>query len=120
MVSILGYLLPKNKQVRIALTSVYGLGKFRSNQICEILGFDKNLKIRDISETEISKLLDFILKEKLVGSELERQLKNSLSKLIENNCYRGFRHRQSLPVRGQKTKNNAKTQRKLAKKRLKK
>jgi small subunit ribosomal protein S13 len=120
MVSILGYLVPENKQVRIALKQIYGLGNFRSNQIIEILGFDQNLKVKDISEIEISKLLDFVLKEKLVGSELERELKNNLLKLLENNCYRGFRHRQKLPVRGQKTKNNAKTQRKLANNRLKK
>jgi small subunit ribosomal protein S13 len=120
MVSILGYLLPEKKQIRVALKQIYGLGNFRSNQICEILGFDRNLKVQDISEIEISKLLDFVLKKKLIARDLERELKTKLLKLLENNCYRGFRHRQKLPVRGQKTKNNAKTQRKLAKNRLKK
>jgi small subunit ribosomal protein S13 len=120
MVRILGYTLNETKSIRIAITNIYGIGQYKSNQICNTLGFDKNLKVENISELEISKLIDFILKEKLIGTELERNLKKDLSKLLDNKCYRGYRHRYKLPVRGQKTKTNAKTQRKLAKNRLKK
>lgn len=118
MTRIAGINIPDQKHTAIALTSIYGIGKNRSKNICKKINIDENIKICNLSENQIDKLRDEVSKFVIEG-ELRREVNLNIKRLIDLGCYRGIRHRKGLTVRGQRTKTNARTRkgpRKLIKK----
>ncbi len=109
MARIAGVDLPREKRVEIGLTYIYGIGKNRSNEILEATGISGDTRVRDLTEEEVAKLRDVIDKSYKVEGDLRRQIALDIKRLIEIGSYRGYRHRRGLPVRGQKTKTNART-----------
>ncbi|AGK99967.1 30S ribosomal protein S13 [Desulfoscipio gibsoniae] len=109
MARIAGVDLPRDKRVEIGLTYIYGIGKPTSQRILEQTGVSPDTRIRDLTEDEVNKLRDAIEKNYRVEGDLRREIALNIKRLIEIGCYRGLRHRRGLPVRGQNTKNNART-----------
>lgn len=101
--------LPKNKRVEIALTYIFGIGRSSSIKILEKTGIDKDIKVKDLTEDQASSLREIIEKEYKVEGDLRREVALNIKRLREIGCYRGVRHRKGLPVRGQNTKQNART-----------
>ena len=118
MARIAGINIPDHKHAVIALTAIYGIGKTRSKAICAAAGIAEDVKIRELSEEQIDKLRDEVGKFTVEG-DLRREVTLNIKRLLDLGCYRGLRHRRSLPVRGQRTKTNART-RKGARKPIKK
>ena len=108
MVRIRGVILPNNKRVEIGLTSIYGIGLSRSQEILENVKIDSNIRVKDLSEDEISKIRDFMSNFVLEG-DLKREKLSNIKRFKEINCYRGTRHSKNLPARGQRTKTNSRT-----------
>ncbi|BAP58353.1 30S ribosomal protein S13 [Candidatus Tachikawaea gelatinosa] len=108
MTRIAGVNVPDNKHVIIALTSIYGIGKSRSKKICSSIGISEHVKMNELSEEQIDHIREKINKFSIEG-DLRREVTLSIKRLIDLNCYRGLRHRRGLPVRGQRTKTNART-----------
>lgn len=122
MARIAGVDLPREKRVEIGLTYIYGIGKSRSQEILESTGINPDTRVKDLTEEEVSKLRSAI-DEFIVEGDLRREIAMDIKRLREIGCYRGMRHRRGLPVRGQNTKNNARTRKgpkKLASKKKKK
>lgn len=118
MARIAGINIPDHKHSLIALTSIYGIGKTRSQSICEASGVSENVKISELSEEQIDRLRDEVAKY-IVEGDLRREVTLNIKRLMDLGCYRGLRHRRGFPVRGQRTKTNARTRkgpRKLIKK----
>ena len=111
MARFAGVDLPENKRVEISLTYLYGIGRSLSNKILEKLGIDKNKRMKTLSDAELNKLREEIEKNCTVEGDLRRVEGLNIKRLGEINCYRGMRHRKGLPVRGQRTKTNARTRR---------
>ena len=111
MARFAGVELPQNKRAEISLTYLYGVGKTLSNKILEKTGIDKNKRMKDLSDAEVRKLQEEIEKNYQVEGDLRRIEGLNVKRLTEINCYRGIRHRRGLPVRGQRTKTNARTRR---------
>ncbi|OGI20478.1 MAG: 30S ribosomal protein S13 [Candidatus Melainabacteria bacterium RIFCSPHIGHO2_02_FULL_34_12] len=111
MARFVGIDLPPNKRVEISLTYLYGIGRSISNKILEKTGIDKNKRMKDLTDSEINKLREEIEKNQQVEGDLRRIEGLNVKRLTEINCYRGIRHRKGLPVRGQRTKTNARTRR---------
>ncbi len=109
MARISGVDIPNNKRVEIALTYIYGIGLTSSKAILAKTGIDPNTRAKDLTEDDISKLRDEIESNYKVEGDLRREVNLNIKRLSEINCYRGIRHRKSLPVRGQRTKTNART-----------
>ncbi len=109
MARISGINIPLNKRVEIGLTYIYGIGRSSSSHILAELNIDPNTYVRDLTEDEISRLRDIVDQDLTVEGDLRRERSQSVKRLMEIGCYRGFRHRKGLPVRGQKTKTNART-----------
>ncbi len=110
MARIAGVDLPREKRVEIGLTYIYGIGRVSSNKILESAGVDPNTRVKDLTDEEVKKISDVIDKEDyLVEGDLRREIALNIKRLQEIGCYRGIRHRKGLPVRGQKTKTNART-----------
>ena len=109
MARIAGVDLPRNKRLEIALTYIYGIGRSASKLILETAGVDKDKKTDDLNEVEVSRLRDAIDKNHRVEGDLRREVSLSIKRLVDLGCYRGTRHRKSLPVRGQRTHSNART-----------
>ena len=109
MARIEGVDLPRNKRTEIALTYIYGIGPTRSKQILAATSVDGNKRIRDLTETEVVALRDHISNGFTVEGDLRRETQLNIKRLMEIGCYRGLRHRRHLPVRGQRTKTNART-----------
>ena len=109
MARIAGINIPLNKRVEIGLTYIYGIGRSTSNEILEKVGVSPDTYVRDLTEDEISKLRDVIDNDLMVEGDLRRERSQNVKRLMEIGCYRGLRHRRGLPVRGQKTKTNART-----------
>ncbi|MDH4127704.1 MAG: 30S ribosomal protein S13 [Spirochaetota bacterium] len=109
MARIAGIDLPSNKRVEIALTYIYGIGRSRSREIIKNNDIDLNQKLRDLSEDEVHKLREYIDKNFKVEGELRSEISINIKRLMDIACYRGLRHRKGLPVRGQRTKTNART-----------
>ena len=103
--------LPQNKRAEISLTYLYGIGRNLSNKILNKTGIDKNKRMKDLSDAEVNKLREEIEKNYTVEGDLRRVEGLNVKRLIEINCYRGIRHRKGLPVRGQRTRTNARTRR---------
>lgn len=109
MARIAGVNIPLNKRVEVGLTYIYGVGRTRSNELLAELGIDRDTYVRDLTEDEVVKLRDRIDRELTVEGDLRRERSQNIKRLMEIGCYRGIRHRRGLPVRGQKTKSNART-----------
>ena len=109
MARIAGVDLPNEKRIEAGLTYIYGIGWPTSRAILEKTGIDPSTRVKDLTEDDIGKLRDVIDKEYTVEGDVRRQTALNIKRLIEINCYRGRRHRMGLPVRGQRTKTNART-----------
>lgn len=109
MARIAGVDLPREKRVEIGLTYIFGIGRTLSNQILSKTGINPDTRIRDLTDDEINKLRETIDKEHKVEGDLRREVSLNIKRLMEIGCYRGRRHKMGLPVRGQKTKTNART-----------
>ena len=110
MARIEGVDLPRDKRIEIGLTYIYGIGRTKSNKILADAGVDPDTRVRDISDDEVKKITDSINKlGVIVEGDLRREVALNIKTLQEIGCYRGVRHRKGLPVRGQNTKNNART-----------
>ena len=120
MARISGVDIPNQKRVEIALTYIYGIGLKSSKDILAKTGIDPDKRAKDLTEDEIAKLRDEIENNYTVEGELRREVAMNIKRLVEINCYRGIRHRKGLPVRGQRTKTNARTRKGPAKTRANK
>lgn len=109
MARIEGVDLPRNKRVLIGLTYIHGIGRSTSSAALEATGVDPNTPIRDLTEGEVSSIRDYIAQNLTVEGNLRREVQLNVKRLIDINCYRGLRHRRNLPVRGQRTRTNART-----------
>ncbi len=109
MARIAGVDLPREKRVEIGLTYIFGIGRTRSNEILAKTGISPDTRVRDLTDDEIAKLRDIIEKVYTVEGDLRREIALNIKRLVEIRCYRGVRHRMGLPVRGQRTKTNART-----------
>ena len=115
MARIAGVDIPNNKRVEIALTYIYGIGRKSANDILAKTGVDPDTRAKDLTEEEVAKLRDEIENSYTVEGDLRRDVALNIKNMIEINCYRGIRHRKGLPVRGQRTKTNARTRKGPAK-----
>ncbi|NLC68261.1 MAG: 30S ribosomal protein S13 [Clostridiaceae bacterium] len=115
MARIAGVDLPRDKRVEIGLTYIFGIGRSKSREILAKTGVNPGTRIKDLTDDEITRLRDIIEKEHKVEGDLRREIALNIKRLIEIGCYRGRRHRIGLPVRGQRTKTNARTRKGPAK-----
>jgi small subunit ribosomal protein S13 len=109
MARISGINIPLNKRVEIGLTYIYGIGRSTSNELLDKAGISPDTYVRDLTEDEVGKLRELIDGDLVVEGDLRRERSQNIKRLMEIGCYRGLRHRRGLPVRGQKTKTNART-----------
>lgn len=109
MARIAGVDLPRDKRVEIALTYIYGMGQKRAQNALQRTNVNPQTRVRDLTEEEVNRLREYIDKNYKVEGDLRRDVAMNIKRLIEIGCYRGIRHRRGLPVRGQTTKNNART-----------
>ncbi len=109
MARIAGVDLPKEKRIEIGLTYIFGIGLSTSKKILERTGVNPDIRVKDLTEEDIAKLREVIEKEYKVEGELRSEIASNIKRLMDIGCYRGIRHRRGLPVRGQRTKTNART-----------
>ena len=109
MARIAGVDLPRDKRVEIGLTYIYGIGRKTASDIIAATGINPDTRVRDLTEDEVSKLREYIDRNCVVEGDLRRDIAFDIKRLIEIGCYRGVRHRKGLPVRGQRSKRNART-----------
>ncbi|HIT42865.1 MAG TPA: 30S ribosomal protein S13 [Candidatus Caccovicinus merdipullorum] len=109
MARIAGVDLPREKRVEIGLTYIYGIGRASSNRILAEAGVNPDTRVKDLTDDEVKKLAAVIADTQMVEGDLRREIAMNIKRLQEIGCYRGIRHRKGLPVRGQKTKTNART-----------
>ena len=109
MARIAGVDLPREKRVEIGLTYIFGIGRPSSNRILKEAGVSADTRVRDLTDDEVSRIRDVIDKTQVVEGDLRRDVALNIKRLVEIGCYRGIRHRRGLPVRGQRTKTNART-----------
>ncbi|OSC42959.1 30S ribosomal protein S13 [Mycobacterium decipiens] len=109
MARLVGVDLPRDKRMEVALTYIFGIGRTRSNEILAATGIDRDLRTRDLTEEQLIHLRDYIEANLKVEGDLRREVQADIRRKIEIGCYQGLRHRRGLPVRGQRTKTNART-----------
>jgi small subunit ribosomal protein S13 len=109
MARISGVDLPREKRIEIGLTYIYGIGRKTASDIVAATGINPDTRVRDLTEEDVSKLREYIEKNVTVEGDLRRETAFDIKRLVEIGCYRGVRHRKSLPVRGQRSKTNART-----------
>ena len=109
MARIAGVDLPREKRIEIGLTYIYGIGRPSSNKILKEAGINPDTRVKDLTDSEVAKIRDIIDSQMVVEGDLRRAVALNIKRLMEIGCYRGIRHRKGLPVRGQKTKTNART-----------
>ena len=109
MARIAGVDLPREKRVEIGLTYIFGIGRVTADKILEETGINPDIRVKDLSESDVAKLREYIEHNLKVGGDLRREVSLNIKRLVEIGCYRGVRHRRGLPVRGQSTKQNART-----------
>ena len=109
MARLVGVDLPRDKRIEIALTYIYGIGLTTSKKILAETGVNPDVRVRDLSEEDLTKLRDYIQGNLKVEGDLHREVHQNVKRLMEIGCYRGLRHRRGLPVRGQRTHTNART-----------
>lgn len=117
MARIAGVDIPNNKMVEVGLTYIYGVGRKTSARLLDEIKIARNKKIGDLTEQEISMIRKYIEQNMVVEGDLRKEIAMNIKRLIEINCYRGYRHKNNMPCRGQKTRSNARTRRGLAGKR---
>ncbi len=115
MARISGVDLPRDKRVEIALTYILGIGQTKAKEIIAATGVDPDIRVKNLTEDDVSKLREYIDKNLTVEGDLRRRTALNIKRLTEIGCYRGLRHRKGLPVRGQRTKTNARTRKGPAK-----
>lgn len=108
MARIAGVNIPNHKHAEIALTAIYGIGRSRAQKICDAAGIVRSVKIKDLTETDMEKLRDEVARF-VVEGDLRREITMNIKRLMDLGCYRGVRHRRGLPMRGQRTRTNART-----------
>ena len=109
MARIAGVDLPRDKRIEIGLTYIFGIGRKTASDILAATGVDPDIRVRDMTESDVNKLREYIDHNDKAEGDLRRETSMNIKRLIENGCYRGVRHRKGLPVRGQSTKQNART-----------
>ena len=109
MARLVGVDLPRDKRIEVGLTYIYGIGLTTSKKILAETGVDPDVRVRDLTEDDLSKLRDYITANITTEGDLHREVRQNINRLMENGCYRGLRHRRGLPVRGQRTHTNART-----------
>ena len=109
MARLVGVDLPRDKRMEIALTYIYGIGRTRSQEILDATGISRELRTKDLTDDQVTQLRDYIEGNLKVEGDLRREVQADIRRKIENGCYQGLRHRRGLPVRGQRTKTNART-----------
>src|SRR3982751_607972 len=109
MARIAGVDLPRTKRIEVGLTYIYGIGRVRSNKSLDEAGFGPDIRIKDLSEDDVRKISRVIEEQGGVEGDLRKDIAMNIKRLMEIGCYRGLRHRRTLPVRGQRTKTNART-----------
>ena len=109
MARISGVDLPREKRIEIGLTYIYGIGRKTASDIIKATGINPDTRVKDLTEDDVSKLRDYIEKNITVEGDLRRETAFDIKRLVEIGCYRGVRHRKNLPVRGQRSKTNART-----------
>lgn len=109
MARLVGVDLPRDKPMEVALTYIFGIGRTRSNEILAATGIDRDLRTRDLTEEQLIHLRDYIEANLKVEGDLRREVQADIRRKIEIGCYQGLRHRRGMPVRGQRTKTNART-----------
>lgn len=109
MARIAGITLPPEKRVEIGLTYIFGIGRSKSNRILQEAKIDKNKKVRNLTEDEVNKIRQIIEKREKIEGDLRKEVSLNIKRLIDIGCYRGQRHKRKLPVRGQRTRTNART-----------
>lgn len=109
MARIAGVDLPRDKRVEVGLTYIYGIGRSRSNEILDQVGIDADKRVNDLTESEVNQLRQTIDRQYLVEGDLRRKVQQDIRRLKDIRCYRGIRHIRGLPVRGQRTRTNART-----------
>ena len=109
MPRVVGVDIPNDKSIWIALTHVYGIGKYTSSQILKEAGIQEGTKAAKLTEDEVSRITQIIDQNYIIGGQLRRQVTQNIARLRDIKCYRGIRHRKGLPVRGQRTQTNART-----------
>ena len=109
MARLVGVDLPRDKRIEVGLTYIYGIGATTAKKILAETGVDPDIRVRDISEEDHSKIRDYINENLTVEGDLHREVNQNIKRLMEIGCYRGLRHRKGLPVRGQRTHTNART-----------
>lgn len=109
MARIAGVDLPRDKRIEVSLTYIFGIGRSSSRKILADAGINPDTRVKDLTEEEVARLRDIIEKSYTVEGDLRRQVSMDIKRLMDLGCYRGLRHRRGLPVRGQNTKNNART-----------
>lgn len=115
MARLSGVDLPREKRIEIGLTYIFGIGLTTSKKILEATGINPDTRVKDLTEEDVSKLREYIDKNLTVEGDLRREVGLNIKRLVEIQCYRGVRHRKGLPVRGQRTKTNARTRKGPAK-----
>ncbi|SDI72564.1 30S ribosomal protein S13 [Propionivibrio dicarboxylicus] len=108
MARIAGVNIPNHQHAEIALTAIYGIGRSRAQKICDAVGIARSVKVKDLTEAEMDRLREQVGKFTVEG-DLRREVTMSIKRLMDLGCYRGLRHRKGLPVRGQRTRTNART-----------
>jgi small subunit ribosomal protein S13 len=111
MARIAGVDIPRDKRVEIALTYIYGIGHTTSQTILEATQIDPGVRVKDLDENQLTRLREYIDRNYTVEGDLRREVNMNIKRLMEIGCYRGLRHRRNLPVRGQRTRTNARTRR---------
>ncbi len=111
MARIAGVDLPRDKRVEVALTYIYGIGRHTSQEVLRMAQVNPDTRVRDLTEDEVARLREVIDKNYVVEGDLRREVQMNIKRLQEIQCYRGLRHRRNLPVRGQRTRTNARTKR---------
>lgn len=109
MARIEGVDLPRNKRIQIGLRYIFGIGPTKADEILAATGVDADIRVKDMPENEVSKLRDYIGQNLKVEGDLRREVQMNIKRLVEIGCYRGLRHRHNLPMRGQRTRTNART-----------
>jgi small subunit ribosomal protein S13 len=111
MARIAGVDIPREKRVVISLTYIYGIGRHTSDDILKGTEIDPSIRVRDLDEAQVARLREYIDRNLIVEGDLRREINMNIKRLMEIGCYRGLRHRRNLPVRGQRTRTNARTRR---------
>jgi len=120
MARIEGVDLPREKRVEIGLTYIYGIGRSKSRKILDEAKIDRNKKVKTLSEDEVNKIRQIIEKREKIEGDLRKEVTMNIKRLVDIGCYRGLRHKKKLPVRGQRTKTNARTRKGVRGQRIRK